>query len=119
MLSASNSRAWRAIRRIEEPMKVLHVISAPAGDGAGSQIRLLIRRLPHHGEVVTLSPAGPVVDALRDDGIVVHEQDAGGDRDPAVARRLRELLRPDRFDLVHTHLPRARTPGRLAARWAG
>jgi len=41
-------------------MRVLHVISALGQGGAGHQLRLLIRGLPHDCEVVTLARAGTV-----------------------------------------------------------
>jgi glycosyltransferase involved in cell wall biosynthesis len=97
-------------------LRVLHVIS---DDGTGQQLRLLVRRLPLHSEVVTLSPPGPVTVAMRAEGTVVHEVTAGDDRDLAAVLRLRGLVRRGRFDVVHTHLFRAGVHGRLAAWLAG
>jgi glycosyltransferase involved in cell wall biosynthesis len=93
-------------------MRVLHVISTLAEGGPEHQLRLLLRRLPHDSEVVTLSPPGAVAATLRAAGISVHELGAG-------RGRLRRLIRRGRFDLVHTHQHRAGVPGRLAARLAG
>ncbi|MGX6603144.1 glycosyltransferase [Micromonosporaceae bacterium Da 78-11] len=100
-------------------MRVLHVISTLAEGGAEHQLRLLVRRLPHDCEVVTLSPPGAVAAALRADGTTVHELPATGDHDLAGLGGLRRLIRRGRFDLVHTHLHRARVQGRFAARLAG
>jgi glycosyltransferase involved in cell wall biosynthesis len=98
-------------------MRVLHVISALAQGGPEHQLRLLVRRLPHESEVVTLSPPGAVADVLRAGGTTVHEL---GDRhDLAAVAPLRRLIRHGRFDLVHAHAHRACTPGRFAARLAG
>jgi len=99
-------------------MRVLHVIGSAAGDGGGHQLRLLVRRLPHTSEVVTLSGGGPVAAALRAEGVAVHELDTREDRELTVVRKLRRLIRRGRYDLVHTHLFQASVPGRVAA-WAG
>ena len=54
-------------------MRVLHVITGLAAGGAEHQLRLLLRRLPHDCEVVTLSNPGVVAAAIRADGTTVHE----------------------------------------------
>ena len=109
--------SWRAphIRNV----RVLHVIGSASADAGGHQLRMLVRRLPHQNEVVTLSAGGPVAAALRADGVPVHELDTKGDRELTVLRKLRRLIRRGRFDLVHTHLFRACVPGRVAAWSAG
>ncbi len=93
------------------------MISTLAHGGADHQLRLLVGRLPHDCEVVTLSPPGAVAEALRAGGTPVHE--LGTPERPATIRALRRLIRRGRFDLVHTHLYRACVQGRLAARLAG
>ncbi|RSM72266.1 glycosyl transferase [Actinoplanes sp. ATCC 53533] len=98
-------------------MRVLHVISAPGQGGAGHQLRLLVRGLPHDCEVVTLARAGMVTAAIRDGGTTVHELGTG--RGAATIVGLRRLIRRGRFDVVHTHLYRACVQGRFAARLAG
>ncbi|WP_164842485.1 glycosyltransferase [Actinoplanes solisilvae] len=100
-------------------VRVLHVISARAGDGVEHQLRLLIRHLPQQCEVVTLSPPGPVLAAMRAGGTTVHEMVSSRDLDPASIRALRRLARRGGFDVVHTHLFRASVQGRLAAWLAG
>ena len=100
-------------------VRVLHVISARAGDGVEHQLRLLIRHLPQQCEVVTLSPPGPVLAGMRADGTTVHEMVSTRDLDPASIRALRRLTRRGGFDVVHTHLFRASVHGRLAAWLAG
>ncbi|WP_250007738.1 glycosyltransferase [Actinoplanes sp. M2I2] len=99
--------------------RVLHVISARAGDGAEHQLRLLIRHLPQQSEVVTLSPPGPVLDALRADGTAVHELVSSRDLDLGTILGLRRLARRGGFDVVHCHLFRAGVQGRPAAWLAG
>jgi glycosyltransferase involved in cell wall biosynthesis len=68
--------------------------------------------------VVTLSHPGTVADALRADGVTVHELTMRGNRDVSVIRDLRRLIRARGADLVHTHLYRACVYGRIAARLA-
>ncbi|GIE94088.1 glycosyl transferase [Paractinoplanes rishiriensis] len=96
---------------------MLHVISALAEGGPEHQLRLLVRRLPHESEVVTLSPPGAVAAALRAAGVRVHEVSAR--HDLAAVGPLRRLIRRGRFDLVHAHAHRACLAGRFAARLAG
>ncbi|MEU4420145.1 glycosyltransferase [Actinoplanes sp. NPDC024001] len=99
-------------------MRVLHVISTLEPGGAGHQLRLLVRRLPHDSEVAVLtSPAA--VDTLQSDGTRVHHLHTRGDHDAAAVGRLRRLMRSGRYDVVHTHLYRACVQGRIAARLAG
>jgi glycosyltransferase involved in cell wall biosynthesis len=98
-------------------MRVLHVISALAEGGPEHQLRMLVHRLPHHSEVVTLSAPGAVAAELRAHGTVVHEVTTRRGRAAASVEPLRRLIRRGRFDLVHAH--GAGLPGRLAARLAG
>jgi glycosyltransferase involved in cell wall biosynthesis len=93
-------------------MRVLHVISTLEPGGAGSQLRLLVRRMPYDSEIVTLGAAVPF-------GTPVHRIPSTRDHDPAAVRKLRRLMRDGRYDLVHTHLRRACVQGRIAARLAG
>ncbi len=100
-------------------MRVLHVINTLAEGGPEHQLRLLVRRLPHDSEVVTLSPPGAVGVALRAHGTTVHELATRGGSDLSSIGQLRRLIRRGRFDLVHTHVYKACVPGRFAARLAG
>ena len=100
-------------------MRVLHVITGLAAGGAEHQLRLLLRRLPHDCEVVTLSNPGAIATAIRADGTTVHELTMRSNHDLAALGQLRRLMRAGRYDLVHTHLYRACVFGRVAARLAG
>jgi len=100
-------------------MRVLHVITGLGVGGAEHQLRLLLKRLPHECEVVTLTNPGPVADAIRADGTPVHVLGMRGNRDLSAVPWLARLIRAGRFDLVHTHLYRACVYGRIAARLAG
>ncbi|MFE9426066.1 glycosyltransferase [Kitasatospora sp. NPDC006697] len=102
-------------------MKVLHIITGLAAGGAEQQLLLTIRHLPPgiHCEVAALTKPGSVAEALRADGVPVHDLGMRGNRDLGVLPRLTRLIRRGRFDVVHTHLYRAGLYGRLAARMAG
>ncbi|MFC4034005.1 glycosyltransferase [Streptomyces polygonati] len=100
-------------------MKVLHVITGLGIGGAEQQLRLLLRQLPVHSEVVTLTHPGPVAVGLMEDGVPVTHLGMSGNRDLSVLPRLTSFIRSRGFDVVHTHLYRACVYGRIAARLAG
>jgi glycosyltransferase involved in cell wall biosynthesis len=100
-------------------MRVLHVITGLGAGGAEHQLRLLLRYGTAESEVVALTNPGAVADAIRADGVPVHELGMRGNRDLTAVPRLVGLIRAGRFDIVHTHLYRACLYGRIAARLAG
>ncbi|GAA2234686.1 MULTISPECIES: glycosyltransferase [Kitasatospora] len=102
-------------------MRVLHVVTGLASGGAERQLLLLLRHLPerYRCEVATLTDPGAVAEALRAEGVVVHDLAMRGNRDLTVLPRLIRLIRSGDYRLVHTHLYRAGLYGRLAARLAG
>ncbi|UUU33850.1 glycosyltransferase [Streptomyces sp. CA-210063] len=100
-------------------MKALHIITGLGVGGAEQQLRLLLRHLPLHCEVVTLTNPGPVADGLTADGVRVTHLGMSGNRDLTALPRLVRLIRAGGYDLVHTHLYRACVYGRTAARLAG
>ncbi len=100
-------------------MKVLHIITGLDVGGAEQQLRLLLRRLPAHCEVITLTNPGPVAHGIESDGTPVTHLGMTGNRDLTALPRLAGLIRGGGYDLVHTHLYRACVYGRIAARMAG
>jgi glycosyltransferase involved in cell wall biosynthesis len=100
-------------------MKVLHVITGLNVGGAEQQLRLLLPHLDAECEVVTLTDPGPVADAIRADGVRVHDLRMTGNRDLGVLPRLTRFIKAGHYDVVHTHLYRACVYGRVAARLAG
>jgi glycosyltransferase involved in cell wall biosynthesis len=100
-------------------LRVLHVITGLGVGGAEQQLRLLVRHLPAHCDVVTLTNPGPVARGLGADGVRVVHLGMAGNRDLGALPRLVRLMRSGGYDLVHTHLYRACLYGRLAARLAG
>jgi len=100
-------------------MRALHIITGLGVGGAEQQLRLLIRHLPVHCDVVTLTNPGAVAAGLTADGVRVLHLGMTGNRDLAALPRLVRIIRTGGYDLVHTHLYRACVYGRLAARIAG
>ncbi|MGP3980460.1 glycosyltransferase [Streptomyces sp. KR80] len=100
-------------------MRVLHIITGLAAGGAEQQLRLLLRHLPVHCDVITLTNPGAVAHGIRGDGTRVSHLGMGGNRDVSALPRLARAIRAGRYDLVHTHLYRACVFGRIAARLAG
>jgi glycosyltransferase involved in cell wall biosynthesis len=104
-------------------VRVLHVITGLGIGGAEVQLRLLLRHLPaqtaQRCEVVTLTNAGEIAEAIRADGVPVTDLRMRGNRDLAAVPRLARIVRAGGFDIVHTHLYRACVYGRVAARLAG
>ncbi|MET8507655.1 glycosyltransferase [Streptomyces sp. NPDC004787] len=100
-------------------MRVLHVITGLGIGGAEQQLRLLLRHLPVHSRVVTLTNPGAVADGIEADGTPVTHLGMTGNRDVGALPRLTRLIRQGGYDLVHTHLYRACVYGRAAARLAG
>jgi glycosyltransferase involved in cell wall biosynthesis len=99
--------------------RVLHVITGLAAGGAEHQLRLLLTHSADEAEVVTLTNAGSVAEAIRAAGIPVTDLRMRGNRDLLALPRLVRLIRRGHYDVVHTHLYRACVYGRLAARLAG
>ncbi|GAA3220915.1 glycosyltransferase [Actinocorallia longicatena] len=95
--------------------RVLHIITGLETGGAEHQLLLLVRHLPVHCEVAVLCDAGSVAEAIRAEGVRVHQLDMRGNRDLTALPRLVRLIRRGRYDVVHTHLFRACVFGRLAA----
>ncbi|MGW0534161.1 glycosyltransferase [Streptomyces sp. NPDC003032] len=100
-------------------MRVLHIITGLGVGGAELQLRLLLRHLPAHCDVVTLTHAGTVARGIVADGTRVADLGMSGNRDVAALPRLARIIKAGRYDAVHTHLYRACLYGRIAARMAG
>lgn len=100
-------------------LKALHIITGLGVGGAEQQLRLLLRHLPIHCDVVTLTNPGQVAEGLTADGVRVVHLGMSGNRDLSALPRLTRLIRHGGYDLVHTHLYRACVYGRIAARLAG
>lgn len=100
-------------------MRVLHVITGLDAGGAEQWLRLLLRHSEAEADVVALTNAGVLADAIRSDGVEVTDLGMRGNRDVAAVPRLAGLVRRGRYDLVHTHLYRAQLYGAIAAQLGG
>ncbi|GAA2775855.1 glycosyltransferase [Saccharopolyspora taberi] len=100
-------------------MKVLHVITGLGVGGAELQLRSILQHTRHDADVVSLYNPGDVAAMIRDDGVRVRDLGMTSNTQVGAVLRLRDLIRDDRYDVVHTHLYRACVYGRLAARLAG
>lgn len=100
-------------------LKVLHVITGLAAGGAETQLLRIVRASRHHAAVVAMYNAGVVATQLRDEGYRVHDLRSPSSSDPRALRRLLDVIREERPDVVHTHLFRAGLFGRLAGKLAG
>ena len=104
------------------PIRVLQVA---ASDLTVDKLLLpLIDRLSEEGyEVHAASSDGPFAHSLAAQGYRMHAVPVGRNLKPANIARgtwaLHQLIRRERFDVVHVHTPVAAAVGRLAARLAG
>lgn len=96
------------------------------GLGVGGAERLLEAAVPHLDRdrfdyhIAYLLPwKNALVPAFEAAGVPVHCLDMRFPADPRPLRRLIGLLRRERIDLVHAHLPVAGVCARIAARWVG
>ncbi len=101
-----------AMRHILYVITDLHVGGVPLHL---CRLALETQRRGFRTTVVSLAPAGPVADSLREGGITVRSCEARGAWDIGVFLRLVDIIRHGRPDLVHAMLFHAN----LAARWAG
>ena len=100
--------------------RILHIIPTLVRGGAEKQLTLLAAGLPRDQfdvHVAVLSHTGPLEKELRQANIPVHLIDKKWKLDPLAWRRLRNLIRELKPQIVHTWLFAANCYGRTAA-WA-
>lgn len=102
-------------------LRICQLITELRPAGAERCVYELSRRLdPNRFSVhVAALRGGAVADWLKRAGIGVTVLNVRGKLDVAALARLANLLRRERFDLLHTHLFHADLAGRIAARMAG
>lgn len=107
-------------------MKVLHLINSLSAGGAELQLLTLCRELKARGVDVVVGALRERVEGNRSlrpqfeaAGIRVVDLRAEGRYDWRFPLRATQLLRRERPDLLHTHLPRADLAGAIASRLAG
>jgi len=104
------------------PLRIIHIISAlPVGGVERNLVRVLPRldRSRFHLSVVCTREPGALAPEMEAAGIPVHLAPLTARYDPASLWRLRAHLRAAGADIVHCHMRRANTSGRLAALLAG
>lgn len=106
-----------------ESTRILHVITRSEWGGAPRVVQLLATGTEADA-AVACGTGGPLIGALREDGIEVFEQphlrrSPGPIADARAFAALYWLLRRESFDLVHCHSTKAGVLGRLAAAAAG
>lgn len=99
-------------------MKVVHIITGLRIGGAENQLQLLLRHSHAEAEVIALTNADEIADAIRHDGTPVHALNMRSNRDIFAVIKLARWLRALKPDVVHLHLYRATLYGRIAARLA-
>ena len=102
---------------MNQPLHVLHVITAFDRGGAENHLADLVRHQRRVGLEVTvayLHGGGSLAPEMRDLGATVHDLALRFYGDPRPLRRLRQILAQGGFQLVHAHLPPAELYTRLA-----
>ncbi|NWF71281.1 MAG: glycosyltransferase [Chloroflexi bacterium] len=92
------------------------IVATAGRSGVESVLRTLCLGLP--GCTLISFENGPLVAELRAAGVDCHVLPVRSKFDLGAVRRLRDLLRAERFDVVHTHGARAMFIGNLAAQAA-
>ncbi len=92
------------------PLRVLQLASTSRMGGAERMILNLVRHADParvQPQVLTLTGPGHLTLLAMQAGVEAHNWALEGLRDPRLPRRMQLFLRAGRFDLVHTHGPRA------------
>ncbi len=122
MFRAMFQRRPQPIRRVDSPVRVLHIINSLGMGGAQTQCLELINRMPP-GFAIDLLVLANDSDFSRgrlgrDDVPVVFLAERGA-FDGTVVEAIAEHCRRGRYDVVHTWLPVANMVGAAGARLAG
>lgn len=107
------------------PVKVLHVITRFAGGSGGNTLLSAAGMDPGRYEAwIAAMPGGPLWEVARAEGVrtvhVAHMRERISPlHDLLACRELVQLMRRERFTVVHTHCSKAGLIGRVAARLVG
>ncbi len=105
----------------QTPASILYVITDLEVGGVPLHLHRLARAMKTHGfrpAVVSLAPAGPVAEMLREDAIAVYSCEGRGGWDFRVIGRLARIIEKTRPDIVHALLFHANVAARRAAKKA-
>lgn len=103
--------------RVRRPLNILQIVSSSATSGGEWHVFHVAERLIRRGHnVQVICPHGGwLPKELRESGIVVHETHMKGSGWIKTVGLVRELIKSQRFDLVHSHLTRATYFGAIGA----
>ncbi len=118
-ISLSDIAENQRFARRRRPLKVLHVVNGQHFAGAERVQDLLALRLPEFGvETAFVCVKPDRFPAARRSATPLYKLPMRSRFDLRQATALAGLIRDERFDLIHTHTPRAALIGRIAARRA-
>jgi glycosyltransferase involved in cell wall biosynthesis len=114
--SSSHGLDIQRIRSGRGAIRVLHVVNGEHYAGAERVQDLLALRLPEFGVATAFACVKPDrFPAARKSATPLYKLPMRGRFDLRPALKLARLIREEKFDLVHTHTPRAALVGRFAA----
>lgn len=88
-------------------MKVLHVISGGETGGSRKHVTTLLEQFPRDTVCLAVFQEGPLSQEARDMGIRVELFQQSSRYDISILRKLRDFINNEKFDIVHSHGPRA------------
>jgi len=88
-------------------LKVLHVISGGETGGSRKHVVTLLAKFPKETASLVVFQEGPLAKEAREQNIDVHLLSQTSRYDLSVLKKLVELIESGRYDLLHTHGPRA------------
>lgn len=94
-------------------MKVLHVISGGETGGSRKHVVTLLKKFPSEMVSLAVFHEGILASEAREHGIDVHVLTQRSRYDLSVLKRLSTFINQGKYDLVHTHGPRANLFGYL------
>jgi L-malate glycosyltransferase len=100
-------------------LKVLHVISGGETGGSRKHVVTLLSKFPKETATLVVFQEGPLAKEAREHHIDVRLLPQSSRYDLSVLRKLVELIQNGRYDLLHTHGPRANLYGALIKRKIG
>jgi L-malate glycosyltransferase len=100
-------------------LKVLHVISGGETGGSRKHVVTLLSKFPKGTATLVVFQEGPLAKEAREHHIDVRLLPQSSRYDLSVLHKLVELIQHERYDLLHTHGPRANLYGALIKRKIG
>jgi L-malate glycosyltransferase len=102
---------------VEDPMvKVLHMISGGETGGSRKHVVTLLSKFPSENVCLLVFQDGPLAQEAREAGIRVQLIKQSSRYDLSVLTKVISFIRKEKFDILHTHGPRANLIGFLIHR---